>query len=139
MRLKESRVFHHVEELVRSASSDRIPRHNSLSSRILGEAKAIGAIVELGLDEREMAIDGMILVDLRTEVGSKKTDPDPVSFVPGTWGGDIIPRFPCSLQYDTISEIVEAFKLPSNATTFGLYRSSCSMTYADGIVSAVKL
>ena len=73
MRPNKSRVFHHVGELVTSTSSDRI-------SKILGGAKAI----VLGLGEREVAIDGMILVDLRAEVGSNKTDPDAVSFVPGT-------------------------------------------------------
>lgn len=83
-RLKESSVFHHVEELVRSTLSDWISRHSSLSSRILGEAKATGAIVEFGLDEREAAIEGMILIDLRTEVGSKKTAPDAVSFAART-------------------------------------------------------
>ena len=51
----------------------------------MGGAKAIVAIAELGLGKREVAIDGMILVDLRAEVGSNKTDPDAVSFVPGTW------------------------------------------------------
>ena len=71
---------------MRSTLSDWISRHNSLSSRILGEAKATGAVVEFGPDERETEIEGMILVDLRTEVGSKKTGTDPVSFVAGTWG-----------------------------------------------------
>lgn len=60
--------------------SDWVSPQSSLSSRILGEAKAIGALVEFGLDEREAAMDGMILIDLRTEVGSKKTAPDAVSF-----------------------------------------------------------
>ena len=46
----------------------------------MGEAKAIGAYVDSGVDEREAAMDGIILVDLRTEVGSKKTVPDMVSF-----------------------------------------------------------
>ena len=69
---------------MRSTLSDWISRHSSLSSRIFGEAKAIGAVVGFGLDEREAAIEGTILVDLRTEVGSKKTDPDAVSFVAGT-------------------------------------------------------
>ena len=81
----KSRFFHHVGELVRSTSSDSIPCHTSLGSRILGEAKAIEAIVELGLGERGAAIDGMILDDLRAEVGSNKTDPGAVGFVPGTW------------------------------------------------------
>ena len=40
--------------------------------------------MELGLDEREAAIEGMILIDLRTEVGSKKTAPDAVGFVSGS-------------------------------------------------------
>jgi len=52
---------------------------------MLGEAKAIGALVELCSDKREAAMEGIILIDLRTEVGSKKTAPDAVSFVTGTW------------------------------------------------------
>ena len=51
---------------------------------MLGEAKAIGAIVEFGLDEREAAMEGIILIDLRTEVGSKKTAKDGVSFATRT-------------------------------------------------------
>ena len=51
---------------------------------MLGEAKVIGAFVELGSDEREAAMEGMILIDLRTEVGSKKTAPDTVSFAART-------------------------------------------------------
>ena len=43
---------------------------------MLGEANAIGGTLEFGLDERETAIEGMILIDLRTEVGSKKTGHD---------------------------------------------------------------
>ena len=49
-------------------------------SRILGEAKVIGALVNSCVGEREVAMDGIILVDLRTGAGSKKTIPDPVSF-----------------------------------------------------------
>jgi len=52
---------------------------------MLGEAKEIGALVEFCLDERKAAMEGIILTDLRTEVGSKKTAPDAVSFVIGTW------------------------------------------------------
>lgn len=92
LRLKESRVFHHVGELVRSTLSDRASRQSSLSSRILGEAKAIGATVGFGLAEREAIIDGMILIDLRMEVGSKKTAPHAVSFATG-WGGVCHTRF----------------------------------------------
>ena len=44
------------------------------------EAKAIGALVDSCVGEREVAMDGIVLVDLRTEVSSKKTIPDPVSF-----------------------------------------------------------
>ena len=44
------------------------------------EAKAIGVYVDSGVDEREAATDGIILVDPRTDVGSKKTVPDIVSF-----------------------------------------------------------
>ena len=51
----------------------------------MGEAKAIGVILELGLDESKATIEGMILVDLRAKVGSKKTGPDMVSFVAETW------------------------------------------------------
>jgi len=40
--------------------------------------------VEFGLDKREVAMDGMILIDLRTEVGSKKTVQDAVSFAART-------------------------------------------------------
>jgi len=76
VRLNESRVFHHVGELVRFTLSDWVSRHSSLSSRIFGEANAIGGTLEFGLDERETVIEGMILIDLRTEVGSKKTDQD---------------------------------------------------------------
>lgn len=83
MRPKESSVFHHAGELVRFTLSDWVSRHSSLSSRILGEAKAIAALVVFGLDEREATMEGIILIDLRTEVGSKKTDPDAVSFVAG--------------------------------------------------------
>ena len=36
----------------------------------IGRANATGAVVRFGLDERETAIEGMILIDLRTEVGS---------------------------------------------------------------------
>ena len=43
---------------------------------MLGEANVIGGTLEFGLDERETAIEGMILIDLRTEVGSKKADQD---------------------------------------------------------------
>jgi len=43
-----------------------------------------GETVEFDVDEREAAIEGMILVDLRMEVGSKKTAPDAVSFVAET-------------------------------------------------------
>ena len=46
---------------------------------MLGEAKVIGALVEFGLAEREAAMEGIIFVDLRTEVGSKKTAPGAVS------------------------------------------------------------
>ena len=66
-------VFHHVGELVRSTLSDWVSRQSSRSSRTLGEAKVIGALVEFGLDEREVAMEGMTLIDLRMEVGSKKT------------------------------------------------------------------
>jgi len=52
---------------------------------MFGEANAIGGMLEFGLDEREAAIEGMILIDLRTEVGSKKTGPDTVSLVVGMW------------------------------------------------------
>ena len=41
--------------------------------------KATGAVVEFGSDEREVAMEGIILIDFRTEVGSKKTTSDPVS------------------------------------------------------------
>ena len=51
MRLNESRVFHHVGELVRSTLSDWILPHSSSSSRILRKARATGAVVEFGLDE----------------------------------------------------------------------------------------
>jgi len=51
---------------------------------MLGEVKATGAVMKLGLDERVTAIEGMILTDLGTEVGSKKTDQDAVRFVVGT-------------------------------------------------------
>ena len=43
-----------------------------------------GATVEFDLDDREAAIEGMILIDLRMEVGSKKTAPNVVSFVAET-------------------------------------------------------
>jgi len=49
----------------------------------LGEAKAVGVVVKFGLDERETTIEDMILIDLRIEVGSKKTGPDAVCFVAG--------------------------------------------------------
>ena len=49
-----------------------------------GEAEATVAVVEFGLDERETVIEGMVLIDFRTEVGSKKTGPDAISFVAGT-------------------------------------------------------
>ena len=78
MRPKESRILHHVGELVGSTMSDWISRPSSLGSRIFGEAKIIGVIFECGL-EGETAIDGMILI----EVDSKKTGPDPVSLVAG--------------------------------------------------------
>ena len=39
----------------------------------------------LGLDERETVIEGMILINLRTEMDSKEIDQDAVSFVAGTW------------------------------------------------------
>lgn len=48
---------------------------------MFGEAKAIGAVVGFGLDERDAEIGGIILVDLRTDVGSKKTAPDAVSLI----------------------------------------------------------
>jgi len=51
---------------------------------MLGEAKVIGALMESGLDEREAVMEGMILIDLRTEVGSKKTIPGTVSLATGT-------------------------------------------------------
>lgn len=66
MRLDESRVFHHVGGLARSTLSDWILPQSSSSSRIFKKAKATGAAVEFGLDERETAIEGMILVGLRT-------------------------------------------------------------------------
>ena len=44
------------------------------------EAKAIGALVDSCVGEREVAMDGIVLADLRTEAGSNKTIPDPVSF-----------------------------------------------------------
>lgn len=69
---------------MRSTLSDWVSRHSSLSSRILGEAKAIGAIAESGLDEREAEIEGIILIDLRTEVGSKKTTQYTISFAAET-------------------------------------------------------
>lgn len=47
---------------------------------MLGEAKAMGALVEFGLDDREAATEGITLIDLETEVGSKKTTPGAVSF-----------------------------------------------------------
>jgi len=103
---------------------------------MLGEAKVIGALVEFGLAEREAAMEGMILIDLRTEVGSKKTAPDTVSLAARTVGL-IIPGLSCLLQWDTMSMIVEAFKLPSIATRFGLYWFNCSMTYIDTTVSIV--
>jgi hypothetical protein len=40
---------------------------------MLGLAKAIGALGRFGSDEREAEIEGMIRVDLGTDVGSKKT------------------------------------------------------------------
>jgi hypothetical protein len=64
---------------VRSTLPDCDSRQSSLSSRILGDAKAIGARVEFRLDESEAEIEGMILIDLRTEVGSKKTAAGTVS------------------------------------------------------------
>ena len=84
MGLKEPRDFHNVGELVRSTLSDRASRHSSPSSRILEEAKATGAVVKFGFDERETAIGKMILIDLRTKVGRKKTGSDTVSFATGT-------------------------------------------------------
>ena len=38
-----------------------------------------GAVVKSGLDEREAAMEGIILIDFRTEVGSKKTASDAIS------------------------------------------------------------
>lgn len=35
--------------------------------------------------------------------------------------------------------MVEVFRLPSNATIFGLYRFNCSMTYVEAVVSMDKL
>ena len=66
MRLNESRVFHHIGELMRSTLSDWILPHSSSSSRILRKAKATGAVVGFDVDERETAIEGRILVGLRT-------------------------------------------------------------------------
>jgi len=74
------------------------PRSSS-GSRISGEAKATTAVVEFGLDEREAAIEGIILIDLMTEVGSKETGP--MRSVSSQVGGEsIISGFPCLLQYD---------------------------------------
>lgn len=88
---------------------------------MLGEAKAIGAFAALGFEETDAEIEGMILVDLRTEVGSKKTAPRTVSLVVGDGMGCIIPGFLCPMQCETISVIVDFFRLPSIATRFGLY------------------
>ena len=87
---------------------------------MFGEAKAIGALVGFGLDERDAEIEGIILVDLRMDVGSKKTAPGTVSLVVRDGIGLIIPVFPCLLQCDTMSVIVDVFKLPSIATRSGL-------------------
>ena len=70
---------------MRSTLSDWILPHSSSSSRILRKARATGAVVEFGLDERGTAIEKMILVGLRTEVGPKKTGQGTVSSVAGTW------------------------------------------------------
>lgn len=69
---------------MRSTLSDWASRQSSRSSRIFGETKVIGAVVEFGLDEKEAVMEGITLIDLRTEVGSKKTTPDTVSFAAGT-------------------------------------------------------
>jgi len=67
VRLNESRVFYHVGELARSTLSDwTLPRNSSSSSRILRKAKTTATAVEFGLDERETAIERIILVGLRT-------------------------------------------------------------------------
>ena len=63
-------------------------------------------------------MERMVLVGLRTEVGLKKTDQCAVSFVAGTWRI----HHTRLLVYDTMSVIVEAFTLPSNATRFELYK-----------------
>lgn len=88
---------------------------------MFGEAKAIGALVMFGLHERDAEIEGMILVDLGMDVGSKKTAPNTVSLVARDGMGLIIPAFPCLLQCDTMSMIVDVFRLPSIATRFELY------------------
>jgi len=67
--------------------------------------------VELGSDEGEATIEGMILVDLRTELGSKKTKiaSDTGQFRCRDAAEPIIPCVSCLLQRDTMSVVVEAF------------------------------
>jgi len=69
--------------------------------------------LEPGLDEREMAIEELILIDLRKRWVRRKLA---VFIVPGV---------SCLLQYYTMSVIVEAFILLPNATRFGSYRFNC--------------
>lgn len=88
---------------------------------MFGEAKAIGAFVGLGLDERDAEIEGMILVDLGIDVGSKKTTPGMISSVTRDGAEWTVPALPCMLQCDTMSVIVDVFRLPSITTKFGLY------------------
>jgi hypothetical protein len=88
---------------------------------MFGEAKAIGAFVGFGLDEMDAEIEGMILVDFGMDVGSKKTAPGTVSLVTRDGMVCISPAFPCLMQCDTMSVIVDVFRLPSIATRFGLY------------------
>ena len=45
--------------------------------------------------------------------------------------GSTIPGLSCPVQWDTMSVIVEAFKLPSIATKSGLYCFNCSITYTE--------
>lgn len=52
---------------------------------MLGDAKVIGALVGFGSDERNAEIEGMILFDLRMDVGSKRTVPGTVSSTKRTW------------------------------------------------------
>lgn len=81
-----------------------------------------------GSDERDAKIEGIILVDLRMDVGSKKTTSDTVSLVARDGMDRTIPAFPSLLQCDTMSVMADVFKLPSIATRFGLYCSNRLVT-----------